>query len=262
MASSRDTPAQAAGFVALCQELLGSDTVGVYLHGSYVAQGFQPQSDLDLLLVADKPISDSILAQFLERLLNLSARHPTGGSNPRCLDILAVTTHELAAPAYPGHCQFLYGEWLRQGFEAGGALSPFADPVVTLLLAQAWQEAEPVFGPPFQTLARPLPPEHLPWALRDSLPALLADLRGDERNVLLTLARMWRTVAEGDFVSKDAAADWVAARLPAEHATVMLDAGRAYRGEITDDWALRQPEAEATAAYLRDQLVALLGTTP
>ena len=34
--------------------------------------------------------------------------------------------------------------------------------------------------------------------MRDALPSLAAGLDGDPRNVLLTLARMWRTVATGD----------------------------------------------------------------
>ena len=39
------------------------------------------------------------------------------------------------------------------------------------------------------------------------LPALLADLANDTRNVLLTLARIRTTVASGEIRSKDDAAD-------------------------------------------------------
>jgi hypothetical protein len=50
--------------------------------------------------------------------------------------------------------------------------------------------------------------------MADELPSLVADLESDTRNVLLTLARMWTTVATGRIVSKDAAAAWALERLP------------------------------------------------
>src|SRR5690606_18364981 len=78
---------------------------------------------------------------------------------------------------------------------------------------------------------------------RQALPALLDSLEGDERNVLLTLTRMWRTLATGDFVPKDAAAGWAVARLPAEHAAVLATARDAYLGIRRDDWSARRQEA-------------------
>ena len=41
----------------------------------------------------------------------------------------------------------------------------------------------------------------------DGVPSLMADLADDTRNVLLTLARIWTTVATGEIRSKDEAAD-------------------------------------------------------
>jgi hypothetical protein len=53
-------------------------------------------------------------------------------------------------------------------------------------------------------------------------------LPGDTRNVLLTLARIWTTLATGTLVSKDVAADWVLARLAPEHRPVLEFARRLY----------------------------------
>jgi hypothetical protein len=56
-----------------------------------------------------------------------------------------------------------------------------------------------------------------------------------ERNVLLTLARMWRTAVTGEFVPKDAASTWAAAHLPGEPGDLLERAGRAYAGDPGDD---------------------------
>ncbi|WP_349958584.1 aminoglycoside adenylyltransferase domain-containing protein [Rhizobium sp. ZPR3] len=88
---------------------------------------------------------------------------------------------------------------------------------------------------------------------------MLANLHGDERNVLLTLARMWRTAATAEFVSKDIAAGWAMQRLPAQVIRTAMQLARdAYMGETQDDWKFRQGEARYTAAYLHRQILSSL----
>jgi streptomycin 3"-adenylyltransferase len=68
------------------------------------------------------------------------------------------------------------------------------------------------------------------------LPGLIESTIGDERNVLLTLARMWVTAAIGEFLPKDEAAEWAMPRLPKEQVALLELAGKAYRGEYADQW--------------------------
>jgi streptomycin 3"-adenylyltransferase len=58
--------------------------------------------------------------------------------------------------------------------------------------------------------------------------------------VVLTLARIWTTVATGIIRSKDAAADWALARLPEEHRPVLAHARATYLGEEDDSWEDRR----------------------
>ncbi|MGW2149697.1 aminoglycoside adenylyltransferase domain-containing protein [Nonomuraea bangladeshensis] len=71
-------------------------------------------------------------------------------------------------------------------------------------------------------------------------PELLAELNDDTRNVLLTLARIWTTLATGEIRSKDAAADWALALLPPRHRPVLEHARNLYltchyQDEVWDD---------------------------
>ncbi|HFI0339065.1 TPA: DUF4111 domain-containing protein, partial [Streptococcus suis] len=73
-------------------------------------------------------------------------------------------------------------------------------------------------------------------AIKESLPGLIASINGDERNVILTLARMWLTASTGEIRSKDLAAEWAIPQLPYEHAILLDKARKAYLGGYIDKW--------------------------
>lgn len=83
--------------------------------------------------------------------------------------------------------------------------------------------------------------EDLIRAILEGIPGLLEDLDSETRNVVLTLARIWTTVATGIIRSKDAAADWALARLPEEHRPVLAHARATYLGEEDDSWEDLRP---------------------
>ena len=72
--------------------------------------------------------------------------------------------------------------------------------------------------------------------MTDEVDTLLADLDTDTRNVVLTLARIWITVATGEIHAKDAAADWALDRLPPEHRPVLARARAIYVGAEDERW--------------------------
>ena len=59
---------------------------------------------------------------------------------------------------------------------------------------------------------------------------------GDERNVVLTLSRIWYSAATGKIAPKDVAANWVMERLPVQHQPVLLEAQQAYLGQGMVAW--------------------------
>ena len=87
---------------------------------------------------------------------------------------------------------------------------------------------------------------------------LMADVRGDERNVILTLARIWLTAATGEISSKDLAAEWVMPRLPGKYADLLDKARRAYLGEYADKWEGMEPEVDELVAYMKKSIESLL----
>lgn len=235
---------------ALCN-IFGNSLIAVYLHGSGVSGELRPQSDIDLLAVVDRGMTEDDRAELLALLLPLSGRHPAVPNGPRCLELMVFSRIDLARRLYPARAEFVFGEWLRDAFEAGETPMPQHDPEFTLVLAQARQEAIPLFGPGANELLPEVPEQVVREAMRDLLPALLNAVNQDTRNVLLTLARMWRTATSGAFASKNDAAIWALPELNDQDASTLDYARQAYLGEVQDnDWQNRRDAAKRLAEQL------------
>jgi streptomycin 3"-adenylyltransferase len=248
-------PGEAVAAVRAVEAVLGRSPVAAVLSGSAVDGGLRPLSDVDVLVVVEDAPDADTRRRLAAALMAVSGRYGAGGP-ARPLDVTLVRRGDVVPWRYPPVRAFAYGEWLRAAYEAGAGPAPAPLPDLAIALAQARAIGVALQGPHPRELLDPVPEADLRRALRDALPALLADLYGDERNVLLTLARMWHTAATGAFVSKDAAAAWAAARLPADLGAWLELAGRAYVGACDDDWSSNRAEAAAVAERLRREVEA------
>lgn len=119
-----------------------------------------------------------------------------------------------------------------------------------LLLHGARRNSITLVGPTAADLLDPAVSSDLERAIRDLLPEVAAAWKGDERNTLLMLARMWVTVETGEIVPKDDAALRIIDRLSARHHDVLRLAIEDYRGERRADWRAWAAEVEAVTAEL------------
>ena len=248
-------PTEVNQALSCVKTLLAKSLVAVYLHGSAVVGGLRPRSDIDLLVLIDEPMTLEVRERLATELMKISGRYPSDPDGRRPLEIIVFLRSDLAASLYPARCEFIYGEWLRPAYENGEIPKPVCDPELTLLLAQAAQEALPLFGPAADSFLPTVSRSVIQRAIKDAMPALIDALQGDERNVLLTLARMWRTIVTGEFVSKDIAADWAAARLPAGQAAMITTARDAYLRIGEEDWQNHQQELLLTVNSLRNNVL-------
>lgn len=252
------SPEQAQAVLALLQAEADMPLAGLYLHGSAVAGGLRPHSDLDLLAVVDRPPDAPARRRLLKALLRISAPYPAPVGGPRCIELMVFDRSALARPSAAMESTFVYGEWLRGGFEAGELPQPFADPEHTLVLAQARRQAVPIAGPDAASLLPEIGAGQVREAMRRLLPGLVEGLDGDARNVLLTLARMWWTAGTGAFLSKDEAAEKAADALGGRTGEVLCAARRAYLG-LAGDGELAPPELlREVAGHLSREIEARL----
>lgn len=252
-------PKEAIQVLKIVEGLLGVEVVAVYLFGSAVMGGLRINSDVDVLVVVNKSLPELTRRKLTDRLMLISGKIGNTDSI-RPLEVTVINQGDVVPWQYPPKNEFIYGEWLRDQFEEGQIPKPTYDPDLAIVLAQVRKNSVSLFGPDASDILEPVPMTDIRRAIRESLPGLIEDIKGDERNVILTLARMWLTVAVGEISPKDVAAEWAIPRLPKEHATLLDLARKAYLGEYVDKWEGLDPEVTALVNHMKNSIESYLSS--
>ncbi|SJK83782.1 aminoglycoside nucleotidyltransferase ANT9 [Halomonas elongata] len=234
-------PDEAKKSQSVVEELLGDSVIGIYLFGSAVD---------DSLTIWKKK---ALVAQ----LMNVSG---TIGNQQsiRPIELTVVAVSDVVPWQFPPRAEFVYGEWLREEFEAGSVPEAVRDPDLAIVLKKVIDNSLPLYGADAANVFEPVPLIDIRMAISDSLPNLLAETAGDERNVVLTLSRMWLTAATGDIAPKDTAAHWVEKQALPEHSVLLQYAREGYLGKVEDRWEENREEFEALVSYMRKSIEACL----
>lgn len=222
--------------LSLVKEIFGQDLLGMYLYGSSVLGGLQKYSDIDLFVVANRATTRGEKAKLVTALLKISGIYMKSKKLP--IEMTIVEKSEINPWRYPPRFDFQYGEWLRTEFECGN-IEPWLTkemPDLALLITQILLASHTLEGANPNQLLCQIPYKDFIAATIDALPNLMTDLDSDVRNVLLTFARIWSTVATDTIRSKPAAATWVINRLPEKYRPVMERAKAICKGEEKEHW--------------------------
>lgn len=254
LAEDGSTGEQVGRVVELVRATLGADLLGMYLYGSAVDGGLRPASDLDLFVVTSRRATAEQRWQLIDGLRPLSARDARPPAW-RPVELTVVAQPDVVPWRYPPRMDFISGEWLRGRFDAGD-MEPghSVNPDLAVLISQVRLTGRPLVGPPAAELLDQVPRADLRRGMTDSIGSLLDDLDTDTANVLLTLARIWYTLAVGAFAAKDAAADWALERLSAEHRAPLQRARAIYLGHDEDSWQQQLETARVGANKLVEQI--------
>ena len=106
----------------LLKVILGTDLLGVYLYGSSLVGGLQKYSDIDLFVVTNRATTSEEKAELIANLSQISGLYMKGSKRP--IEMTLVEKTAINPWRYPPHCDFQYGEWLRESFEKGAIELP------------------------------------------------------------------------------------------------------------------------------------------
>ncbi len=192
--------------------------VGLYLHGSGVEQ-LHADSDIDLLLVTRRSLTLAERTHLVAVLTEVSGWRGHASRCPevaqrRPIELTSLVLEHMSTDPDRAHRDFQYGEWLRADIVNGCIPQPTDDPDVVLLVAAALSRHLVLRGPALQDVLPAVPLAHVREAALRVMPGVIQNATGDERNALLTMARILVTVRTGTIVSKAAAAATIIPSLP------------------------------------------------
>jgi predicted nucleotidyltransferase len=222
--------------LAEVRDVLGDDLVGVYLHGSAVLGGLQPTSDLDVIAVSARRLTDGEKQRLASRLGEISKK-------PRSLDFDLVVQSEIRPWRYPPPFDFHYSDWWP-GMRDRDTNTDLAV-LITMLLAAG----TPLYGPAPATIFDAVPENDFRRTTLAAADEVVRDVEGDTRNVVLTLARIWTSLETGEVLRKDRAATWALERLPDEHTSVLERARSLYLEGSYGTWDDASDRVAAYVAY-------------
>ncbi len=254
--NKKDLPKQVMQVISIADDLFGKQIFGIYLYGSSTLGGLRPDSDIDILIIANQKMADEVRESLTKQLLDISGF--VGCAEKRPLEVTVVLTSDLHPLKFPPRCEYMYGEWLREEIEAGKRPQSCNDPDIAILLWQAKKYCVTIKGEEAEKIIPDIPFCEIRKAIKDLLPSLIASFKGDERNVLLTLSRMWFTLETGEIGTKDVAAEWALLKLPRALSPLLKTAKEAYLMGANDKWDDKENESFMLVGFMKHQLEALL----
>src|SRR5699024_9478292 len=191
-----------------------------YLFGSAAAGGLKKDSDIDILIMCKRELKAYEKRQLIEAYMKISGE--IGNTeNKRYMEITIVDESDISPWQYPPRQELLYGEKTE------------------------------VFIPE-------IPDTDVKKAIGDTLPELMENYAGDERNTLLTLCRMIVTLKTGEIIPKHHAAERVQNSLPENHQELLQCAISGYLGEYGDRGSYKGKDMKSLVDYLGSALGKLL----
>ncbi|MGO1697695.1 MAG: aminoglycoside adenylyltransferase domain-containing protein [Micrococcaceae bacterium] len=169
----------------------------------------------------------------------------------RPLELTVVTLDDVQERSRWPRRDFQYGEWMRGDLVDGFVPQPGCDPDLVILFATALESHLVLHGQPLEEVLPPVPRNLLQQAQLEILPELLDGFDGDERNVLLTLARMIVTTESGTILPKHEAVERILPRLNQAEAELLILARDEYLGKTRPDWSQVHDDGFDVAQSLR-----------
>jgi len=244
----------------LVAQHLGRNLMAVHLYGSAIDGRLQFYSDIDLLVTVHEPIDGLQREALMTGLLEISA-FPGTSCKYRALEVTVVVYAHLVPWRFAPQRDMQFGEWLRDDIRAGVYEPMQADPDIAILLTKVRKSSVPLIGEEADMIFAAVPKSDLLKAFQYSLELWQepADLQGDERNIILTLARIWYSVVTGEIIGKDEAATWLLPQLSEEHAATLQAARSEYLGLSVMDWTAAMPSVERFVWFAKAHIIELPG---
>ncbi len=251
--SSLQTDSLIKGFVEQSKRILRDNLVGVYLHGSLVMGCFNPQkSDIDLIIVIDKPISDSIKRAYLDTVVQFNALAPKKGIE------MSIVLREVCKPfVYPTpfelHFSAGYLEWYGEDPDDYIREMNGTDKDLAAHFTIINKRGRCLYGVPIEDVFAEVPSA-------DYMDSIWFDVEGAAEEITeypmyltLNLARVLAYKREGLVLSKKEGGDWALEHLTAEYRPLIADAMREYSesAEVVYDDMLAKRYAEYVIRELK-----------
>lgn len=207
---------------------LSENLVGVYLHGSLAMGGFNPSSsDIDILVVVKKPLSESAAKQISQRILLLLEELENS------MECSIVLEEHLSRFVYPTPCEYHFSDYHRERYltDEDYVCGGYEDYDLASQITVAYYRGKTLYGQPLAELYPPIDRQHYLASILHDIGHAVKDITSNPMYITLNLCRVLYFVREGAIASKQEGGQWGVRNLPQPNQGVVQCYLSKYSGE-------------------------------
>lgn len=220
-------------FIAISKEIIGSQLIGIYVHGSLAMKCFNPdKSDIDLLVVIKNKITDIQKKEFMYHVVKLNDQAPAKGielsivKREYCKPFVYPTPYELHFS--PIHLQTFKDDPQKYVKNMKGEDKDLAAHITIINkygIVLYGEQIESVFGE--------VPENDYIESIASDVKSALEDIVGDPLYVILNVCRVLAFLKEGLYLSKQQGGEWGLANVPEKYRSLLIQALEYYQTNQT-----------------------------
>lgn len=215
-------------FTEMSKHILGDNLVGVYLHGSAVMDCFNPQkSDLDLILVVERDVSNSDKLAFMGNVVKLNEEAPVKGIE------LSIVKKEYCNPfVYPTpfelHFSCAHMKWIKENPEDYVKNMKGTDKDLAAHFTIIRRFGIVLYGAGIEKVFGEVPARDYIDSICSDVENACEEILDNPLYVVLNLCRVLAYLREDLVLSKQAGGEWGIKKLPQEYHAMIKNALECY----------------------------------
>ena len=233
-------------FVDESKKILQDNLIGIYLHGSAVMGCFNPKkSDLDLIIVVDRPLPDSVKKAYMDMVVRYSAIGPAKGIE------MSIVLRNVCKPfVYPTpfelHFSIGHLERYRKDPEEYVRKMLGTDKDLAAHFTIINKRGTCLYGAPVKEVFAEVPSSDYMDSIWYDIEEAEEEITENAMYLTLNLARVLAYREEGLVLSKKEGGEWAIEHLPSKYHRLIQDAMREYceNAEIIYDEILAKQYAK------------------
>lgn len=239
-----------AEIVASHRSRLRRSLVGVYLHGSRATGDGGPSSDLDYLVVVERPLGLGDKRRLVADLRELSERAPANG-----IEMSVISRATLRRFRHPAPFEFHFSPYWLERYDRGQVdLSERrTDPDLASHVVNTRERGRALYGEAIDSVFPPIDRRYHVEATLNDASQILENPTEHPLYTVLNLCRAMAVVDGAMTPSKVEAAQWALGTLPEELHPLVREARRQYQAGARGD-GLDRSELAAFVSYAQDAL--------
>lgn len=243
-----------ANFTQQSVNILGSNLVGIYLHGSAVMGCFHAKkSDIDLLIVVEKEIPDDTKRQYMDMAVALNQQGPPKGMEFSIVKAGACRPFVYPTP-YELHFSIAHVSWYQSDPEGYIANMKGTDKDLAAHIAVAYHKGKTLYGKKLQEVFSEVPKSDYLDSIWNDIGRAKEEITENPTYLILNLCRALAYKKEDSILSKQEGGEWGLLNLPPKYACLISGALAEYQGNAP--LKLNAPLAEEYAEYMLGQMKA------